>query len=289
MKEIGFIGLGNMGSKMSTHLAKAGYNVSGFDINHKLIDELATFDIKKEVSISEISKNKDVLITMLPNGEIVSEVIKEILENNSNSPTIIDCSTIDVNTSKNLHHLASSNKISLLDAPVSGGTIGALNGTLTFMVGGNKETFDKMLPIFKLMGSKSVYCGPAGSGQAVKLCNNMLLAITMIGVGESFNMAKNLQLDPNILYEVISTATGSCWSVNNYCPIENVGPRSPADNDFLPGFSAKLMSKDLKLAVNAASQSSSKIEFGKKAEEMFTKMAEGINGEKDFSAIIKEI
>ena len=117
----------------------------------------------------------------------------------------------------------------------------------------------------------------------------MLLAITMIGVGESFNMAKNLQLDLNILYEVISTATGSCWSVNNYCPIENVGPKSPADNNFLPGFSAKLMSKDLKLAVNAANQTNSNIKFGKKAEEMFTKMAEGVNAEKDFSAIIKEI
>ena len=289
MKEIGFIGLGNMGSKMSVHLAKAGYNVSGFDIDNKLMDELTEFQIKKESSVSEISKNKDVIITMLPNGKIVDEVIREILENSSNFPTIIDCSTIDVNTSKTLHDLALSNKISLLDAPVSGGTIGALNGTLTFMVGGNKDTFDKMLPIFKLMGSKSVFCGAAGSGQATKLCNNMLLAITMIGVGESFNMAKNLQLDMNILYEVISTATGSCWSVNNYCPIENVGPKSPADNKFLPGFSAKLMSKDLKLAVNAANQTNSNIKFGKKAEEMFTKMAEGVNAEKDFSAIIKEI
>ena len=289
MKEIGFIGLGNMGSKMSVHLAKAGYNVSGFDIDYKLMDNLNEFGIKKVDSISEISKNKDLIITMLPNGKIVNDVIREILENSSNFPTIIDCSTIDVNTSKNLYELALSNKIFLLDAPVSGGTIGALNGTLTFMVGGNKETFDKMLPVFDLMGSKAVFCGTAGSGQATKLCNNMLLAITMIGVGESFNMAKNFQLDLNILYDVISTATGSCWSVNNYCPVENVGPASPADNNFLPGFSAKLMSKDLKLAVNAANQTNSNIAFGKKAEEMFTKMAEGINGEKDFSAIINEI
>ena len=289
MKEIGFIGLGNMGSKMSVHLAKAGYNVSGFDIDCKLMDNLTEFGIKKVDSISEISKNKDLIITMLPNGKIVNDVIREILENSSNFPTIIDCSTIDVNTSKNLYELALSNKIFLLDAPVSGGTIGALNGTLTFMVGGNKETFDKMLPVFDLMGSKAVFCGAAGSGQATKLCNNMLLAITMIGVGETFNMAKNFQLDLNILYDVISTATGSCWSVNNYCPVENVGPASPADNNFLPGFSAKLMSKDLKLAVNAGNQTNSNIAFGKKAEEMFTKMAEGINGEKDFSAIINEI
>ena len=289
MKEIGFIGLGNMGSKMSVHLAKAGYNVSGFDIDCKLMDNLTEFGIKKVDSISEISKNKDLIITMLPNGKIVNDVIREILENSSNFPTIIDCSTIDVNTSKNLYELALSNKIFLLDAPVSGGTIGALNGTLTFMVGGDKETFNKMLPVFDLMGSKAVFCGAAGSGQATKLCNNMLLAITMIGVGETFNMAKNFQLDLNILYDVISTATGSCWSVNNYCPVENVGPASPADNNFLPGFSAKLMSKDLKLAVNAGNQTNSNIAFGKKAEEMFTKMAEGINGEKDFSAIINEI
>ena len=289
MKEIGFVGLGNMGSKMSIHLANAGYNVSGFDIDEKLIKELTDFGIKRENSISEISKNKDVIITMLPNGKIVDDVLKEVLNNSSNFPTIIDCSTIDVKTSKSLYDLLLTKNISLLDAPVSGGTIGALNGTLTFMVGGDKEVFDKMTPILNLMGSKSVYCGPAGSGQATKLCNNMLLAVTMIGVGESFNMARNLQLDLNILYEVISTATGSCWSVNNYCPVENVGPKSPADNNFLPGFSAKLMSKDLKLAVKAANQVNSNIEFGKKAEQIFTKMAEGVNGEKDFSAIIKEM
>ncbi len=289
MKEIGFIGLGNMGSKMSIHLAKAGFNVSGFDVDSKLIDKLTKFGIKKENSISKISINKDVIITMLPNGKIVDEVLKEVLDNVSNFPTIIDCSTIDLKTSKKLYDLSLSRNISLLDAPVSGGTIGALNGTLTFMVGGDKKVFNKMSPIFNLMGSKSVYCGSAGLGQATKLCNNMLLAITMIGVGETFNMAKNLQLDLSVLYEVISTATGACWSVNNYCPIENVGPKSPADNNFLPGFSAKLMSKDLKLAVDAASLVNSNIEFGKKAEEIFTKMAESVNGEKDFSAIIKEI
>ena len=287
MKEIGFIGLGNMGSKMSVHLAKAGYNVSGFDIDSKLMDELTEFQIKKESSVSEISKNKDVIITMLPNGKIVDEVIREILENSSNFPTIIDCSTIDVNTSKTLHDLALSNKISLLDAPVSGGTIGALNGTLTFMVGGNKDTFDKMLPIFKLMGSKSVFCGAAGSGQATKLCNNMLLAITMIGVGESFNMAKNLQLDLNILYEVISTATGSCWSVNNYCPIEGVGPQSPADNNFRPGFSASLMFKDLSIALKAIDTTKSFAPFGRKAQENFENMVNDNKGDLDFSAITK--
>jgi 3-hydroxyisobutyrate dehydrogenase len=289
MKKIGFIGLGNMGSKMCVHLVKGGHTVSGFDINKKLIDELVDKGIKREDSISDISKNKDIIITMLPNGSIVDEVLKEVISQTLNTPTIIDCSTIDVNTSKKMYELALLKNISLLDAPVSGGTMGANNGTLTFMVGGNETTFDEMSPLFNLMGSKALFCGDAGAGQATKLCNNMLLATTMIGVGESFNMAKKLNLDLNILYEVISTATGSCWAVNNYCPVNNVGPQSPADNDFLPGFSAKLMSKDLKLAVNAAEESSSNIIFGRKSEELFTKMAQGMNGEKDFSAIIKEI
>ena len=289
MKKIGFIGLGNMGSKMCLHLVKAGYHVSGFDIDETLICNLTDDGIKKTTSISDVSNNKDIIITMLPDGNIVQEVLKEILDNISNTPTIIDCSTIDVKTSKELFSLALSKKISLLDAPVSGGTIGASNGTLTFMVGGEASTYDKVSNILNLMGSKSVYCGPSGSGQATKLCNNMLLATTMIGVSESFNMAKKLKLDLNVLYEVISTATGSCWAVNNYCPIPNVGPQSPADNNFLPGFSAKLMSKDLKLAINAAEGSNSNINFGKKSAQLFAKMAEGVNGEKDFSAIIEEI
>lgn len=289
MENIGFIGLGNMGSKMCLHLVKAGCHVSGFDIDEKLISDLTNDGIKKTNSISDVSRNKDIIITMLPDGNIVQDVLKEILDNISNTPTIIDCSTIDVKTSKKLYGLALSKKISLLDAPVSGGTIGASNGTLTFMVGGDPSTYDKVSNILNLMGSKSVYCGPSGSGQATKLCNNMLLATTMIGVSESFNMAKKLKLDLNVLYEVISTATGSCWAVNNYCPIPNVGPQSPADNNFLPGFSAKLMSKDLKLAIKAAEESNSNINLGKKSGQLFAKMAEGVNGEKDFSAIIEEI
>jgi len=289
MKKIGFIGLGNMGSKMCIHLIKAGHDVSGYDIDEKLTDRLLEHGIKKESSVSSIAKNKDIIITMLPNGSIVDEVLKNVISNTINKPIIIDCSTIEVDTSKELYKLALSKKISLLDAPVSGGTIGAKNGTLTFMVGGNQSIFNEMSPILNIMGSKSVYCGETGSGQATKLCNNMLLAITMIGVAESFNMAKKLKLDLNILFDVVSTATGSCWAVNNYCPIPNVGPHSPADNNFLPGFSAKLMAKDLNLAVDAAKTSNSTINFGKKAKELFTKMAEGNNGDKDFSAIIEEI
>ena len=289
MKNIGFIGLGNMGSKMALHLINDGYHVFGYDLNENLIDQLSNQGVIKIKSLSDFAQNIDVIITMLPDGHIVQKVINEILSETKNNPIFIDCSTIDVNNAIALNNFCLTKNIKFLDAPVSGGTKGAENGTLTFMVGGEEAIFTLVSPLLDLMGSKSVYCGNSGSGQAAKLCNNMLLATTMIGVSESFNMAKNLNLDLGILFDVISTATGSCWAVNNYCPIPNVGPLTPADNDFLPGFSAKLMSKDLKLAITAAKKSNSSVSFGKMAEQLFTKMAQGTNGNKDFSAIINEL
>jgi 3-hydroxyisobutyrate dehydrogenase len=289
MKNIGFIGLGNMGSKMALHLINDGYHVFGYDLNENLIDQLSNQGVIKIKSLSDFAQNIDVIITMLPDGHIVQKVINEILSETKNNPIFIDCSTIDVNNAIALNNFCLTKNIKFLDAPVSGGTKGAENGTLTFMVGGEEAIFTLVSPLLDLMGSKSVYCGNSGSGQAAKLCNNMLLATTMIGVSESFNMAKNLNLDLGILFDVISTATGSCWAVNNYCPIPNVGPLTPADNDFLPGFSAKLMSKDLKLAITAAKKSNSSVNFGKMAEQLFTKMAQGTNGNKDFSAIINEL
>jgi 3-hydroxyisobutyrate dehydrogenase len=289
MTKIGFIGLGNMGSKMVVHLLKSGYEVQGYDLDETLIDPLLEFGITKADSLENFANNKNVIITMLPNGDIVEKVMNEIINDIKADTILIDTSTINVDTSKKLNQEFTKKGIFFLDAPVSGGTIGAANGTLTFMVGGNFSTFQNISPILDLMGSKSVYCGKSGSGQAVKLCNNMLLAITMIGVSESFNMAEKLDIDLNILFEVISTATGSCWSINKYCPVPSVGPVSPADNNYEAGFSAKLMSKDLKLAIEAGKKSSSNIPFGMLAEELFTKMAEGKNGNKDFSGIIREI
>jgi len=289
MKNIAFIGLGNMGSKMALHLVNAGHNVYGFDLNENLVDQLSRYGVLKEKSLTELAKEKDIIITMLPNGNIVENVLKEMLPHIKPRSLFLDCSTIDVDTAINLNSISLRKDIKFLDAPVSGGTIGAENGTLTFMVGGTEATFNEISPLLNLMGSKSVYCGNAGSGQATKLCNNMLLAITMIGVGETFNMAKKLNLELNTLFEVISTATGSCWAINNYCPIPGIGPTSPADNNYLAGFSAKLMSKDLKIAINAAKKSNSNVNFGQMAEQIFTKMANGVNGSKDFSAIINEI
>jgi len=289
MKNIAFIGLGNMGSKMALHLVNAGHNVYGFDLNENLVDQLSRYGVLKEKSLTELAKEKDIIITMLPNGNIVENVLKEMLPHIKPRSLFLDCSTIDVDTAINLNSISLRKDIKFLDAPVSGGTIGAENGTLTFMVGGTEATFNEISPLLNLMGSKSVYCGNAGSGQATKLCNNMLLAITMIGVGETFNMAKKLNLELNTLFEVISTASGSCWAINNYCPIPGIGPTSPADNNYLAGFSAKLMSKDLKIAINAAKKSNSNVNFGQMAEQIFTKMANGVNGSKDFSAIINEI
>ena len=289
MTNIGFIGLGNMGSCMVANLLKNKLNIYGYDINEKLIDKLSSKNLIKINSLKDIPNNLEIIITMLPDGNIVENVLKQILPSIKDNSIIIDCSTIDVSKAQFLSKLCSKNNILFLDAPVSGGTKGADEGTLTFMIGGEEKVFKKVSNLLNFMGSKAIYCGKAGSGQAAKLCNNMLLATTMIGVSESFNMAKNLKLNLNTLFEVISTATGSCWAINNYCPVKNVGPISPADNDFLPGFSAKLMSKDLKLALKTAQDSKSKIKFGRLAEKTFTEMANGKNGDKDFSAIIREI
>lgn len=289
MKNIGFFGLGNMGSRMVKNLLNANYNVYGFDVEESLIDTLLETGLKKSESPKRIFESSDLIITMLPDGMAVEKVFEDNINNLKPNTIFIDCSTIDVNSAVKLNVKSKNNNVHFLDAPVSGGTIGAENASLTFMVGGDKNAYNKILPILNVMGSKVVYCGNTGSGQATKLCNNMLLAITMIGVSEALNLAKNLNLNLNTLFDVLSTATGSCWALNNYCPVPNVGPKSPADNGFLPGFSAKLMSKDLKLAINAAKNSGSIVKFGEQAEQLYLKMSQGDNGNRDFSYIIEEI
>jgi 3-hydroxyisobutyrate dehydrogenase len=286
MKKIGFIGLGNMGAKMVINLLKANYEVIGFDINNKLTDQLVPFGLKKASKLNEIGKSLDIIITMLPNGEIVEDVYNNILKTLKPNTLLVDCSTIDVDMAKLLHEKCNQNNFLSLDAPVSGGVIGAENGTLTFMVGGNDKAYKLMLPLFKSMGKKSVLCGPASSGQAAKACNNMLLATTMISVGEAFDLGKNLGLDPNKLFEILSTSTGSCWAINTYCPIKGVGPNSPADNDFQPGFSANLMLKDLTIALNAIENTKTSAPFGTYSQQNFTKMINDKKGELDFSAVV---
>ena len=286
MKKIGFVGLGNMGSKMVVNLLKANYEVIGYDINKELSNNLIHNGLKKASSLDEIPDDVDVIITMLPNGEIVGNVYKSIINKLKQKTLLTDCSTIDVNTAKDLHEKCNKNNLLSLDAPVSGGVGGAENGTLTFMVGGDNNSYNLMSPLFQAMGKKSVLCGPASSGQAAKACNNMLLATTMIGVGEAFDLGSNLGLDPKKLFEILSTSTGSCWAINAYCPVEGVGPRSPADNNFQPGFSANLMLKDLTIALQAIKETNTSAPFGAKSQESFKKMINDDKGNLDFSAIV---
>ena len=286
MKRIGFVGLGNMGSKMVINLLQANYEVIGYDINEEFIDKLIPNGIHKASSLNDITDDVDVIITMLPNGEVVKKVFETIIGNLKPDTLLTDCSTIDVQTAKDLHKMCSDKNLLSLDAPVSGGVGGAENGTLTFIVGGNEKAYNLMLPLFEVMGKKSVLCGPASSGQAAKACNNMLLATTMIGVGEAFNLGENLGLDLKKLFDVLSTSTGNCWAINTYCPIEGVGPNSPADNNFQPGFSGNLMLKDLTIALKAIKDTNTSAPFGTKSQENFKRMVDDKKGELDFSAIV---
>ena len=286
MKKIGFIGLGNMGSKMVINLLNTNHEVIGYDVNEKLIDQLIPKGLKKASNLNEITNDIDIIITMLPNGEIVEKVYESILNKLKPNTLVTDCSTIDVDKAKFLHEKCNKHNLLSLDAPVSGGVVGAENGTLTFMVGGSDEAYNLMLPLFNVMGNKSVLCGSHSSGQAAKACNNMLLAITMIGVGEAFNLGSNLGLDANKLFQILSTSSASCWSINNYCPIENVGPESPADNNYEPGFSTNLMLKDLTIALEAIENTKTSAPFGRKAKENFEAMINNEKGDLDFSAII---
>jgi 3-hydroxyisobutyrate dehydrogenase len=287
LKKIGFIGLGNMGARMVTNLLNANYEVFGYDINEEFVKRLLPKGLKKASDLNDISKDIDIIITMLPNGEIVEQVLDTIIDSLKPGTLITDCSTIDVDKAKILHKKCEDRKLLSLDAPVSGGVGGAENGSLTFMVGGTEDAYEVMLPLFEVMGKKSLLCGSYGTGQATKACNNMLLATTMIGVGEAFNLGKNLGLDPRKLFEILSTSTGSCWAINNYCPIKGVGPESPADNNFEPGFSASLMLKDLSIALKAIQSTSTSAPFGTKAQEHFGHMVNQKKGDLDFSAITK--
>ena len=214
MKTIGFIGLGNMGKGMSTNLSNEDLIVLGYDINDKAFEDLNQNKIKKINDLKSLTEKSDIIITMLPDGPTVKKVWQEIISFSKPRQYLIDCSTIDVKTSVLVQKEAHAKNLFTLDAPVSGGVIGAKEGTLTFITGGNVETYNEVKFLFDIMGKNSILCGDIGAGQSAKICNNMLLATTMIAVGESFNLGKNLGLDLNKLFEVISTSTGSCWAVN---------------------------------------------------------------------------
>ncbi len=284
MSRIGFIGLGNMGGPMAANLAKEGHEVSGFDLADVAIDGVASAD-----TAAAAVADKDLVITMLPNGAILASVYKDIVPAAAPGCCMIDCSTVDVESAKAAHAMARNAGLLSVDAPVSGGVGGATAGTLTFMAGGSQDSFAKAEPLFDIMGQKAVHCGEAGAGQAAKICNNMILAISMIGVCEAFNLAEKLGLDPQKMFDVVSTSSGFCWSINTYCPIPGVGPISPADSDYKPGFAAELMVKDTGLSQEAASTVGAATPLGAHAAKLYQQFAaEGGEG-KDFSGIIKMI
>jgi len=229
------------------------------------------------------------VITMLPNGEILRSVYAEIVPAGAKGSVFIDCSTVDVDSAKAAHDMAAAHSLLSVDAPVSGGVGGAAGGTLTFMAGGSTEAFARAAPLFEIMGKKAVHCGEAGAGQSAKICNNMLLGISMIGACEAFALAEKLGLSAQSLFDVVSTSSGSCWSVNTYCPVPGVGPQSPADNGYKPGFAAELMLKDLKLSQQAAESVSAMTPMGARATELYADFVAGEGKGRDFSAMIERL
>ena len=288
MKKIGFIGLGNMGKGMSINLSKENIEIIGYDINKNAYKDLKDNKILIADNLNNLVNESEIIISMLPDGKAVKKVWSEAITFSTPGKYFIDCSTIDVKTSKSVQMQAKEKGLFTLDAPVSGGVIGADQGTLTFMVGGSSKIYNEMKFLFEIMGKNSILCGDEGSGQSAKICNNMLLASTMIAVGESFNLGKNLGLDLNKLFDVISTSTGSCWAVNSYCPIKGIGPNSPADKDYEGGFATALMYKDLGLAVDAAAETKSNINYGIQTYEKYKQVTENNKGNLDFSNIINE-
>ena len=282
--KIGFIGLGNMGAPMAKNLAKNGLDVLGFDMDNSIkLPEITMMS-----SIPAILNEVDIVFTMLPSGLVLKDIVTEFINNFNAESTLIDCSTIDVKTTKEVYQTLGNKKVHMLDAPVSGGVQGAKSGSLTFMVGGSRNDFDKLRFLFEYMGSRSVYCGKNGSGQTAKICNNMILGVTMIATCEAFALADKLELDREAMFDVVSTSSGYSWSMNSYCPAPGVGPKAPSDNNYIPGFSSDLMLKDLVLSQNAASETKASTPMGDLAMKLYKDFVENKNGSGlDFSAILK--
>ncbi|WP_348541140.1 3-hydroxyisobutyrate dehydrogenase [Thalassococcus arenae] len=280
--KIGFIGLGNMGAPMAANLIKAGHEVSGFDVAGVTVEGAA-----QAASAGEAARGADIVITMLPNGAILRAVAAEVIPVMPPGAVLLDCSTVDVESARAVAEQADAAGLAALDAPVSGGIGGAAAGTLTFMVGGSEAAFAKAQPLFDVMGQKAVHCGPAGNGQAAKICNNMILGVTMIATCEAFALADKLGLSRQAMFDVVSTSSGYSWSLNAYCPAPGIGPKSPADNDYKPGFASELMVKDLGLAQQAAEAADADTPMGAQALALYRQFVEEEDGKgRDFSAML---
>jgi 3-hydroxyisobutyrate dehydrogenase len=294
MATIGFIGLGNMGAPMAANLVKAGHGVTGYDVNPAALQALAAAGGKTAASASEAAKGADVVITMLPAGEQVREVwlhrggLIEAVANAKNAkPLLIDCSTIDVDSARAVTAAAAAAGLAMLDAPVSGGTIGAQNATLTFMVGGTEDAFARGQPILAAMGKNIFHAGGPGAGQAVKICNNMMLAINMVGVAEGFLLAQKLGLDWAKLHQICSTASANSWALSSYCPAPGPVPAAPSNRDYAPGFMTQLMVKDVKLSQVAAEATGSPTPLAAMALSFYEKAAAAGDAARDFSVVFR--
>ena len=289
MATIGFIGLGNMGGPMAANLVKAGHKVVAFDLVEASRSQAKSDGAVIAESAAGAVKGADVVVTMLPAGKHVLAVWGDVVPAMSKGTLIIDCSTIDVESAKEAHAVAARHGVASVDAPVSGGTGGAKGATLTFMCGGEEKAFAAAKPVLEKMGKKIVHCGGAGAGQAAKICNNMILGISMIAVSEAFTLAEKLGLSHQALFDVASTSSGQCWSLTSYCPVPGPVPTSPANNDYKPGFASALMVKDLTLAQDAAKAAGATTPLGKHAQEIYQAFDAAGHGGVDFSGIIQHV
>lgn len=283
---IAFIGLGNMGVPMAANLVKAGYRVQGFDLSPGGREVAAAMGVGVVETLADCASGASTVITMLPDGKRVITVWTDLMALVATGTLLIDCSTIDVDSARKAHDMAAANSCVSLDAPVSGGIGGASAGTLTFMVGGAVDAFGRGKPILAQMGKKIVPCGEAGAGQVAKICNNMILGVSMAAVGEAFVLGEKLGLSHQALFDVASTSSGQCWSINSYCPVPGPVPTSPANNDYKPGFATTLMLKDLRLAQEAALSSGASTPMGAEAARLYSLFEKLGNGEQDFSGIV---
>jgi 3-hydroxyisobutyrate dehydrogenase len=288
--KIGFIGLGNMGGPMAVNLIKAGNEVLGFDLSEAALSALEEAGGTRSASVADLARESDVIVTMLPAGAHVRKVYTEeggILDAAKPGTLMIDSSTIDVESARVVAAAAVDKDMLMVDAPVSGGVGGATAGTLTFMVGGPQSAFDMAKPYLDIMGKTIVHAGDSGTGQAAKICNNMILGITMLGVSEAFVLAERLGLDAQKLFDISSTASGQCWALTSYCPVPGPLPSSPANRDYQPGFAAGMMLKDLKLAQDAAHTSGAATPLGAEAAALYSMFCNSGGADLDFSAIVK--
>lgn len=286
MTAIAFIGLGNMGKPMAANLVKAGHSVTGFDLVADNIARAEAAGVVAAKSAAAAVEDAEVVITMLPAGTHVLAVYDEIVPAAAENALLIESSTIDVASARQAHAVAAKRSLATIDAPVSGGVGGAEAGTLTFMAGGSREAFARAEPILESMAGRVVHCGDAGAGQAAKICNNLILGISMIGVGEAFVLAEKLGLSHQALFDVSSTASGQCWALTTYCPVPGPVPTSPANRDYTPGFATAMMLKDLRLAQEAAQGAGALTPLGAEAAQLYGLFDSLGNADTDFSGII---